>query len=336
MTGMIDTLQTAKSSVDRINQAPQRNLAETDGSGDEINILELLYVFIKHKTLIIILCGIGFVGGFIAARFKAPTFIAEAVVTAKESERQSANLGALGAFGSLAGQLNLAGNPGLDKIQLYLNSREFNAQVIDKYDLTNEIYAKAMPKLYRKYYDTTTGVWNEIEGEFRLRRPKELTNVFNKEFFKQSVTKEGTLILEVKSSDSLFSYKVLDRFLEHLDYYIRTDIQTEAKENVSYLEKQLFTIPDPLLREKLQEKIAAEIEKAMVVSKEAFKVLDRPFCYKQRSREKILYPVAGFFVMFFISSVVLIFAHYIFGPGNTDSESRKWVDMIRKELKKII
>jgi len=329
---MMDT-ETAKPLTEKLNGGHSGNRPETGAAEDEINILELLYVFVKYKTLIIILCGLGFAGGHIAARIKGPTFIAEAVVTAKESERQSPNLGAFGAFGGLAG-LNMAGNPGLDKIQLYLNSRGFNSELIEKYDLTTDIYAKLWPKVYRKFYDTISGRWNTDDG-FTLGTPMQLAGAFNGILFKQTVTKEGTLELQVKSSDSLFSYRTLSITIEHLNHYIQNAVQTDAKDNVAYLERQLISIPDPLLREKLQEKIAAEIEKAMIVSKEAFKVLDRPFCYRIH-KEKKLYPIAGAFAMFFVSSALLIFGHYIFGAGNTDSDSRKWVNMIRKELKRII
>ncbi|MDR2727781.1 MAG: hypothetical protein LBB56_01520 [Chitinispirillales bacterium] len=312
--------------------ASQEKYPESAVADDEINLLELLYVLVKYKIVIIILCVIGFAAGFIAARVKGPSFIAEAVLTAKESDRQTPNLGALGAFGGLAG-LNIAGNPGLEKIQLLLNSRKFNSEFIDKYDLTTDIYAntKKMCKVYQKFYDTTSGKWNE---DIELGTPEQLAGVLSGKF-KKNITKDGTLELQIKSGDSVFSYKTLDVCLEYLNNHIQTSVQTEAKENVDYLEKQLLSISDPLLREKLQEKIAGEIEKAMIVSKEAFKVLDRPFCYKQH-KEKKLYPIAGAFAMFFLSSAALIFFHYILGAGNNNGESRRWVEMIRKEMKRII
>jgi len=309
--------------------------SETGAAEDEINLLELFYVFVKFKTIIIIFCGIGFIGGFIAARVKGPTHTSQAVLMARESDRPTPNLGAFGAFGGLAG-LNIAGNPGLERIQLILNSREFNSRFIEKYDLTTGIYAYAnnkwLRKTYRNFYDTTSGKWDE---NIILYRPEQLSGVLSSTLFKKNITKEGTLELQVRSSDSLFSYTTLAACLEFLNHHIQTSVQTEAKENVDFLEKQLFTISDPLLREKLQEKIAAEIEKAMIVSKEAFRVLDRPFCSKQH-KEKKMYPIAGAFAMFFASSGLLIFFHYIFGAGNTNSENRRWIGMIRKEMKRII
>jgi len=330
---MIDT-QKEKSVTQMVSQEKHQ---ETGTAEDEINLLELFYVLVKYKTIIIILCAIGFTGGIIAARMKGPTFTAQAVLTAKESDGgRIPNLGALGAFGGLAG-LNIASNPGLDRIQLLLNSREFNAEFIEKYDLTTGIYANTkarwIQKTYKNFYDTTSGKWNE---EVTLARPDQLAGVLSGVLFNKNISpKEGTLELTVTSRDSLFSYTTLAACLEYLNHYIRTSVQTDAKENVNYLEMQLSSIYDPLLREKLQEKIASEIEKMMIVSKEAFRVLDRPFCYKHH-KEKKMYPILGAFAMFFASSGLLIFLHYILGAGNTNSESRKWIDKIRKEIKRII
>jgi len=315
----------------------QEKHPSTGAAEDEINLLELFYVLVKYKVIIIVLCCLGYAGGTIAARMKGPVYTAQAVLTAKESDAGRApNLGALGAFGGLAG-LNIAGNPGLDRIQLLLNSREFNAQFIEKYDLTTDIYAHAinkwLTKTYREHFDTTSGTWRE---GVRLNRPDQLAGVVSSGVFGKDISvKEGTLELTVRSKDSLFSYQTLESCLEFLNHYIRTSVQTDAKENVTYLETQLSSIFDPLLREKLQEKIASEIEKMMIVSKEAFRVLDRPFCTKSH-KEKKLYPIAGAFAMFFASSGLLIFLHYIFGAGNTNSESRKWIEKIRREMKRII
>jgi hypothetical protein len=81
--------------------------------------------------------------------------------------------------------------------------------------------------------------------------------------------------------------------------------------------------------------IATEIEKSMVVSRESFKIVDNPFCRRDSGREKIFYPLAGAAGMFMLLSGIVIFINQIFGSGNTNPESRKWVDMIKKQLFKI-
>jgi len=322
------------------NQPPQAQppAARTHGAApaDEVNLLEILYVLIKYKAAIILLSVIGLVGGYLAAVAKGPAYVSRAVIMAKESDKQLPNLGALGALGGFAAaQLNLAGNPGLDKIEVHFDSRQFKAELIEKYGLLDDIYRLGAPRVYRKYYDTLHGVWTEDE-KFSAPYPAKAADLFTKKFIsKESDTKRATLTLSVKSGDSSFTARVIEGGLEHLNHYIQTDVQTEAKGNVDYLEQRLITIADPLLREKLQEKIALEIERAMIINREAFKVIDRPYCVR-RHKEKIIYPAAAALGMFMLSSAAAIVLYYLMGGGNTNSDSRRWVGMIKKQLFKIV
>jgi hypothetical protein len=304
-------------------------------SEDEINLLEIAYVLIKYKTLIVLFSIMGLAGGFLAARAKGPTYTSSAVIMAKESDKQSPNLGAFGALGSFAaGQLNLAGNPGLDRIEIHFDSRQFKAELIEKYDLLDDIYRLGLPKVYREHYDTTNGRWIENET-FSAPTPMKAAGLLSKKFFEKEVEgKRGTMTLRVKSGDSTFTNKVIEGTLEHLNNYIRTAVQRDAKNNIDFLEQQLITIADPLLREKLQGMIASEIEKAMIISNEAFKIIDKPFCVKKH-REKIIYPAAAAMGMFMITAMAVIFLYYVLGGGNTSSESRHWVKLIRRELFRI-
>jgi hypothetical protein len=68
------------------------------------------------------------------------------------------------------------------------------------------------------------------------------------------------------------------------------------------------TISDPLLREKLQTLISDEIEKTMLVSKEAFKVVD-PVFLRSSFKEKRIFPLAAGALLFFLSVTVVILGH---------------------------
>ena len=136
--------------------------------------------------------------------------------------------------------------------------------------------------------------------------------------------------LQIKSHDSTFSLHLGNNYLEFLNNYIKSNVQSEARENVSYLEKQLIAISDPLLREKIQGLIANEIEKEMVVSKEAFKIVD-PVYLSKTFKEKKLYPLifgAGFF---FMTVILVIFAHAFFLTDKS-GEDRQLMEKIKKEF----
>jgi len=96
--------------------------------------------------------------------------------------------------------------------------------------------------------------------------------------------------LSIQSKDSMFTSTLATVYLDYLNEYIRTKVQTEAKENVEYLDTQLVSIADPLLRTKILGLLASEIEKKMVVSREAFKVADPLYLHKN-FKEKKLFPI---------------------------------------------
>jgi hypothetical protein len=295
---------------------------------DEINLLEYFYVLVKAKWRIIGVSALGLVAGLVAAYIKGPEYITEAVITPKESEAQKtptfSGLGALG--GLVASQLNLAGNASLEKIDATLETKKFNADLIDTYGLLPDIYLYKWPKVYREMYDSTRRVWN---AEFVKPKPLDMGGFLKGEFLKKEI-EDNSMTLQVHSKDSTFSDTLMAKYLEFLNTYLKSSIETEAKENVAYLETRLISVSDPLIREKIMTLIASEIEKAMLVSKEAFKVLDPPYSYMS-FKQKRLYPLAFGFGCFFISVLAVIFCH-AFSSSEKTEEDRKLIEGIKREI----
>jgi hypothetical protein len=115
-----------------------------------------------------------------------------------------------------------------------------------------------------------------------------------------------------------------------LNDYIKTNVQNEAKGNVGYLDSQLVSIVDPLLREKIQGLIADEIEKEMVVSKEAFKIVD-PVYLSKTFKEKKLFPLVFGFGLFFMGCLFVVFLQAIASSDKTE-EDRQLIEKIKHEV----
>jgi uncharacterized protein involved in exopolysaccharide biosynthesis len=318
-----------------INQNPS-NLQPSNPSTlrdpDEINLLEYAYVLVKNKWWIIGLTVLGLVLGYVAAIIKGPTWVAEVMIAPHETESQKtpsfAGLGALG--GLVASQLNFGGNASLDKIDLILDSREFGAKLIDHYSLLSTIYKYQWPKVYKKSWDFSQNTW---KADFIQPKPLEMGS-FIKSKIKKTTNKNNTMTLLIKSRDSTFSINLANNYIEYLNEYIKSNVQTEARENVSYLEKQLVAISDPLLREKIQGLIANEIEKEMVVSKEAFRIVD-PVYLSKTFKEKKLYPLVFGFGLFFMVCLVIVFVQ-VFSFSQKTEEDKILIDKIMYEVRKIL
>lgn len=296
---------------------------------DEINLLEYIYVLVKNKWWIIGAAVLGLVLGYGLALKKGPTFVAEAVIAAKENENKATpNLSGFGAFGGLvASQLNIGGNPGLDKIDLILGSRKFNAEMIEKYDLLPMIYREQYPKIYRQKYDTTNNRWND---DFKAPNLLSTGDMLLSRFLKKEVGKNGTMIVKIESIDSTFCDTLMNKYLLFLNEFIQYSVKKEADDNLKYLENRLEVTSDPLLREKLQGMIANEVEKAMLVSTEAFKIIDPPL-RTYNFKAKKFYPLVCSAGFFFIITILVIIKYSLINTNRTE-EDRMYIDNIMKYL----
>lgn len=295
--------------------------AQLSQDPDEINLLEYFYVLVKNKWALIGVTILGLIGGYVAAVVKGPTYVAEALIAPREIESQGApNLSGLGMFGGMvASQLNLGGNASLENVDLILNSRKFNAEMIEKNNL--------LPLIYAEFWDTAAQSWVE---EFVTPEPLEAAGYLKSEFLEKEINKNNTMSLKISNSDSIFTYQVLSSYLTHLDTYIKRSVKQEAKENRAHLESQLIGVIDPLLRAKIQELVAKEVEKEMVVAKEAFRIIDPVFVSKQ-FKEKKLYPLVFAFGLFFLTTLLIVFAHALNSSDKTE-EDRRYIDGIKREL----
>lgn len=291
---------------------------------DKINLLEYFYVLVRNKWLIIALTVLGFIGGYIAALIIGPKYVSDAVIEPRETESvKTPDLSGLGMFGGMvASQLKIGGNASLDKIDLIIDSRKFGAEVVEKKDLT--------PLMFPEQWDSVNNKWL---NDFEVPNPVNIGEYIKKEFLDKDINKNKTMNITIEHEDSLTSYKLLTSYLEYLDAYIREDVQRDAKENRDYLENQLIGVTDPLLRTKIQELIAKEVEKMMVVSKEAFKIIDPVFTYKS-FKEKKLFPLVFAFGLFFLVVLFIIFKHAFISGDKTEGD-KKLIENIKKEFFRI-
>ena len=295
---------------------------------DEINLLEYIYALVKNKWWIIGAMVLGIVAGVVLAKLKGPTWVAEVVIAPKETEAQNTpDLSSFGALGGMvASQLSFRGNPGLDKIGRLLESRDFNARLIEKCDLLPEIYRYEWPKLYAEDWDSSANTWKK---SFVKPQPLKIGKFLKDTFLKKNI-KDNCMTLEVSSHDSAFSYTLATCYVKFLDEDIKESVGKDAKENVAYLEKQLIATEDPLMREKMQTLIADEIEKMMMVSNEAFSIVD-PVYLQCKFREKRLYPILFGSGMFFLV-VFFVVVGYMLSSSDKTEEDKRLIRMIVNEL----
>jgi hypothetical protein len=297
---------------------------------DEINLLEYAYALVKAKWWIVGMSVLGLVGGYITARIKGPSYVATAVIAPRETESQKTpNLSGLGMFGGVvASQLNLGGNASLEKLDIVLDSRKFNAEMLERAGLLPLLHKHEWPDRYEENWDTAAGRWRV---DSLVIPPRKAAGYITSELVDKEIDKNNTMTITVEHGDSLFADTLLSAALRHLDDYVKLGIQEEARENRDFLESQLRGVSDPLLRQKIQELIAAEVERMMVVSKEAFAIVD-PVYVAKSFREKKLYPLVFGFGLCFLTVLAVVFRHALV-DGEKTEEDKELLARIGEELK---
>ncbi|MBD3420710.1 MAG: hypothetical protein GF398_11385 [Chitinivibrionales bacterium] len=297
---------------------------------DEINLLEYFYALIKHKWIIILATSLGLAGGYSAAIVKGPSFVAEATIAPKEKEDQKmpsiSGFGALG--GIVANQLNLGGNASLEKIALVLGTRKFNGELVEEYKLLPFIYKHSAPERYAEFYDSARNSWkDDFDKPDKMIIGDMLSGLVEHEI------NENAMTLTISSKDSLYATRLIGIYIEFLDNYLRKMVQEESQSNEKYLTERIQIVSDVLLREKILSLIAQEEERQMLVSKEAFKVIDPPFTRKEFKAKK-LYPIVFGFGLFFITVLFVVFGHAFTSADKTE-EDKLLLEKIKREATKL-
>lgn len=258
-----------------------RLAAKQNKQSDEIDVVQLILVLWGFRFWIVTWTSFATIMGLLYSFIASPIYYSQATITLKESgkgndaSRIFSQLGGMG--GMVASQLGL-GNASLDKMEILLKGHELAEAVIMANDL--------MPALFRKAWDPNTKKWKPTDssniptvrmGVEKLRKGV----IVVKADAKKNIINVGANIYDPHLAVQLVGF-----YLIELNNKIRNDVMIEANANRTYLEKQINNTADPILMEKIHTMIAFEIEKYMLVSSQAFDILEKPVLPLKKSRPK--------------------------------------------------
>ena len=278
------------------------NKKENPSQEDEIDLIQLILTLWNHKYWIA--GGTTFVTiiGVIYALLASPVYHAEATIAMKESDKgggASSMLSQLGGMGGMvASQLGLGGSS-LDKVEVILKGRELAERVIEKNNL--------LPILFYKVWDSQTESW-DVDDSLDIPTLRKGIESLRKNNISVSVNvKKKMITVGANVHDSTFSKRLVDYYLKELNDKILADVKKDATINRIYLEKQLNNTSDPTLQEKISSMIAFEIEKYMLVSSQAFEVLEKAVVPMKRAKPKRALILLLSLVLGAIVSILVVF-----------------------------
>ena len=283
---------------------------------DEINLLDLFMVLVRHKMLII---GLVFLTGVAAVFYSLKLtniYRSEATIAPRGEENASRNpLSRLGGFGGMvAGQLGLGGTGSLQKLEVVLKSRNLTNRIIEKY--------KLMPIIFSEE-------WDDVKKEWITEKPPTLQDGWKamQRMLNANVeNKKGTMKVGFDHKDPKTAKEITEYYLTELSEMLREEVIRDAAENKRFFEKQLETTSDALLREKIYSMLAREIEKdtfARAQKYYSFTVLDPPIVPDLNKRVKpkrSLICILSVTVAFFLAVFLAFFIEYVQRIKTEDQE----------------
>lgn len=270
---------------------------------DQLDILACVLALAQRKYTVFSCAAVAGIVGLLIAWLHGPRFVSEALIAPVEREQGGFQVPTLGALSGLRLPTLLAGaqHNSVDQIELVLTSREFGETLVERYALLPALVRMRSPREYRKWYDEEANVWRE---GFAPPRRLEMGEYLREEVLEAEIRENNTIHIAVVTPDSTFSDSLMSYYLVYLNEYIRKTVQEEARQNVEYLYERLDGVSDPLVREKLQEMIASEVEREMLVARGAFNVVESGY-RKTRWAELITYPI-GFAMLATMLSVSMV------------------------------
>ena len=265
---------------------------------DEINLLDLFIVLFKHKVMIV---SIVFLTGVITIAYSLTLpniYRSECTIAPTVQEKGGGGLAALGGLGAMiASEAGITAAGSLEQFDVVLKSRELTNAIVRKYNL--------LPILFEKSWDVENKRW-------KVKKPPTLQDAY---FAVQGLLKvapdkkQNIMRLSVEMKDPLMAQRILNYYIVGLSEFLRQQTLEEASAQQAQLSQQLAKTTDPLLKNRLYELIARQIEKdtlAKVQKHFSFNVIDPAFVPEKKFKPKraqicILSVVVAFFVAVFLA-----------------------------------
>jgi len=304
----------------------QKNAIYGYDQEDEINLLDLLIVLLKHKRMIFSVVFAAGIIAVIASLLMTNIYRSECTITPIEQEKtsMSSRLSALGGFGAMvASQVGIGGAGSLEKFELVLKSRELTNGLVEKH--------KLMPVIFEDSWDEKTKTWKTEDPPTIQDAYKSMQGMLEiKPDKKNGVLKLGFLFTDPAVAKNLLNYYV-DGMSEFLRQQSLENVAIQSKA----LQEQLVTTTDPLLRTKLAEIIAQYMEKetlAKVQRYYGFNVIDPPFAPEKKFKpRRSIICILTVVVAFFVSVFLAFFMEYM---GNLKkNEDPERLENLKKYMK---
>lgn len=276
---------------------------------DEINLLDLFIVLLKHKVMILSVVFLAGVAAVAISLLMPNTYRSECTISPTAQVRGPGGaLAALGDLGGLGGMIapdlfQTAGS--LEQFDVVLKSRELTNIIVMKYNL--------LPILYEDLWDAEQKRWKST-----VKKPPSWQDTHKRmqKILKSAPDKKQNIVrLSFEFRDPKMAQVILNHYVTGLSEYLRQAVLVDSAAQLKALYEQLAKQTDPLLKNRIYGMIAGQIEKetvAMVQRYYSFNVIDPAFVPDKKSAPKrAQICLIAVIVAFFIAIFLAFFMEYV-------------------------
>jgi uncharacterized protein involved in exopolysaccharide biosynthesis len=297
----------------------QNELKQADGTGvapggyppgypypipeeEEINLLDLVIVLLRHKVMIIAVVFLAGAAAVVASLLMTNIYRSEATIVPTAQEKGGA-LSALGGFGAMiASEAGIGAGGSLEQFEVVLKSRELTHSIVKEKNLLPVIFKDSWDSEAKKWKDEppkAEDIYKAVQSLLEVRPDK----------------KKNVMAVGFQNEDPEMAKRVLDYFIVGMSELLRRQKLDEAQAQQKHLYQQLGQTTDPLLKNKLYELIAKQIEietLANVQKYYSFNIVDPSYVPERKFKPKrAQICVLSVVVAFFLAIFVAFFLEYI-------------------------
>ncbi len=279
---------------------PKKNTPVKHAEDDEINLLDFFIVLLKHKMMILAVVAIASVASVAAALLLPNIYRSESTIAPSAQEKGAGGLAALGGFGAMiAAEAGITASGSLEQFEVVLKSWELTNSIIKKHDL--------LPVLFEDSWDTEKKKWN--------KDPPKYEDSYKKMHGLLKITadkKKNVIKISFESKNPKIAQNIVNYYIVGLSEFLREQILSDASAHKTQLAEQLAITSDPLLRNRLYDLMAKQIEKetlAKVQKYYSFTVIDPAFVPEMKFKPRramicVISVVVASFIAVFLAFVL--------------------------------
>ncbi len=328
----------AMTTEERVESVNGRDAADLDPAGrdwpekgEEINLIDLLIVVFERKRMILLASLAAGVLSLCASFLMTKFYRSEAVIMHRESESSASGvIGGMSGAGLLGGvlsrQLGFSEGGDRDRLLVVLRSRGLTERVVSRHDLLGAVFPED--------WDSKKKKWKTDEAPTLQDAYEAITEDL---LHVSDDVDSGAVRVAFDHPDPREALKITQLYLTELSEFMREEVLSDALQKKRYFSRQIAETTDALLKEKIYELLAREIERETLARAEryyGFVLLDPPVASdpdKEVRPRRALICIASVAGAFFLALLAAFAFEYV--RRARDSEDPERLERLRRSLR---